>query len=131
MAIEKPTQAPFRFEILPAEGILEVRLSGYLDAERSHDYLRDLAARIKRAKRSPEDRIGLLYFDGLTGFETGRVARTHGEWFNEMRPHLSRVAIVTERMAVTLALSVAKLLSRTPLSQFRNEVEARHWLRTI
>jgi hypothetical protein len=128
MAIGNVARPPFQFEIHQGHNFLEVHLSGYLDAEGSVHYLKELGARVKKAKITPQDRIGLLYYDGLSGFETGRVARIHGEWFNEMRPHVTRVAIITQRMAVTMALSVAKLISKTPLSQFKDERDARNWL---
>lgn len=121
-------EVPFDYEIRPTRGGLEIQISGYLDSHGSERYLRELEARVLAAKPSPDGRVGLLYFDRLAGFETGRVARLHGEWFNRMNPHLTRVAIVTQRMAVTLALSVAKLISKTPLEQFRDEQRAREWM---
>src|SRR5258708_5902225 len=121
-------KVPFKCELQTPPGIIEIKLSGYLDAESAQEYLSDLELAVRRHKRAPDGRVGLLYFDGLSGFQTVRVARIHGEWFNNMRPHLTRVAIVTQRTAVTLALSVAKLLSKTPLQQFSDGVPARDWL---
>jgi hypothetical protein len=128
MAIGNAAKVPFRFEIKLARNRLEIRMWGFLDAEGSIRYIKELETRIRAAKVTPQDRIALVYYDLLTGFETGRVARIHGEWFETMRPHLTRVAIVTQRVAISMALAVAKLMSKTPLAQFREEDEAIAWI---
>ena len=100
---------------------LEIHMTGYIDVEGARAYQLDVESallQMKRVSKISTHQWLLLYVDDLSGFEAGRVARQHGEWFAKMRPHLSRIAIVSQKTSVTLAISIAKLLSKTPLQQF-------------
>jgi hypothetical protein len=83
----------------------------------------------EQAKARGGFRVGLLFVEGLTGFEVGgRVARLHGEHFSRMSPNISRIAVVTQKSSVMLAVSIARLIAPSPMKTFSGMAEARQWL---
>jgi SpoIIAA-like len=120
---------PFTFRITSSGNTVEIELAGYIDVEGGRTYQREVEAKVQQIKKgNGSPGVGLLYIDDLSGFQAGQVARQHGEWFLKMRPQVSRIAIVSPKASVTMAISIAKLLSKTPLRQFKDTAEARAWL---
>jgi len=120
----------FHSQIRPRGKHVEVHGSGYLDAAAAERYLGEVEHEILRLFKAAggKTRISLLFYDNLAGFEAGRVARLHGQWFEKMRNELGRVAVVSQKTTVILAMSIIKLFAKSPVRQFSDEVAALRWL---
>jgi hypothetical protein len=79
--VATPTPFSFRVEAV-GDYILQILVEGHLGAGEAADYLRVLGRMVAEARRrDPSRPIGLLYIDRLSGFESLKVPRAHGEFF--------------------------------------------------
>ena len=113
--------APFKCDIRVNGLTIDITISGFIDARSSMQYQEEVEGHINRlAVKSTK--VGLLYIEELSGFDTGSVAQLHGRWFSKIKPQVSKVAIVSSKASVMLALSIAKLITKTPLKLFDHTV---------
>jgi hypothetical protein len=109
--------------------VVELELFGYVDADSAQRYLPHVEAAVDDALRTTGgSAVGLMMHGSVTGFDGGRTAQLHGEWFRKMGARISRIAIVSSRTRTTLAISVLRLGTRHPLAQFDTPEEALRWL---
>ncbi len=113
-----------------APGIVRVEVQGYLDAASSTQYLVELKRIVDAARQLDQRPIGLMFKESLVGFDTGKVARTHGQWIDQMGQEISSVAIVSTKASVRFGVVAAKLVTRRPIEVFPDEEAAFSWLET-
>jgi hypothetical protein len=123
---------PFTFECRQLDGrAVEVDVSGYLDVESSRRYLIRVGLDLREVARRSGTPIGLLLHDvALSGFDTGSVARVHGEWLNELGDALTAIAVVSKKLTVRFGVAAAKLVVRKPFEIFPDKPSAHEWLAT-
>lgn len=120
----------YNFDVLSPE-VLRVRVGGYLKAEEATAYLDALGRMLAELQAKGRVKvISLIFVDELTGFESLKVPRSHGEFFRAKAKVVERVAVVTEKPAVTFGLAVVKLITSPQqiIKTFKTEAEARKWL---
>lgn len=109
-------------------GLVQVEVQGHLDEASARDYLTQLKGTVTDVQRSDGCPVRLLFKDGLTGFDPGKVARLHGEWIRDLGPSVERVAIISQKATVRFGAAAARLVVRQPLEIFEDEKQARAWL---
>ncbi len=123
---------PFRC-VITEEGkdLVRLHVTGHLTGEESSDYL-DRVAKVVDGmrKRDGAQTVALLYLEELSGFESVKVPRVHGEFFKNQAGVIDRVAVVSQKSIITFAIAMAKLLvsPRQSIQIFKTEWEARSWL---
>jgi hypothetical protein len=128
--VATPTPFSFRVEAV-GEYILQILVEGHLGAGEATDYLRVLGRMVAEARRRDPNRpIALLYIDRLSGFESLKVPRAHGEFFRAVSADVDRIAVVTRKTTVTFGLAVVKLIAspKQQIKAFDAEEPARRWL---
>ena len=127
---------PFSFELVrdPPARLVEVRVSGYLDAQATRQYLPELARAIENETGAAPGRpVALVFHDQLSGFESLVVPREHGQFFRDQSATVDLVAVVTSKATVTFGLAVAKLIAspKQTIKAFSDVGAARKWLQEI
>ncbi len=119
----------FRYTITPrSHALIEVHVSGYLNAQESAVYLAALERAVEEQLRGPYKAVLLLFVDNLTGFQSVKVPRMHGQWFSERGPKIARIAVVSSKASVTFGLAAVKLLTKHVIKAFNDPNDARRWL---
>jgi hypothetical protein len=119
----------FHYTITPrARGIIEVHVNGYLSADDTAIYLKAVERAIEEQVSRGQKSVGLLFIENLTGFQSVKVPRLHGQWFSERGAQIARIAVVSSKASVTFGLAAVKLLTKHVIKAFNDPIDARRWL---
>jgi hypothetical protein len=121
--------AEFRYTITSrVRGVIEIQVSGYLTAEDTTVYLKAIERTIEEQLRGPQKAVCLMFIENLSGFQSVKVPRMHGQWFSERGASIARIAVVSSKASVTFGLAAVKLLTKHVIKAFNDPHDARLWL---